>query len=180
MASKTTLAFSGSSASSACWLVRMITLTSECFSRICLVALMPSSRGMSMSIRTTSGNSSSTRSIASMPSAASPITGRSCVSCEDAGWHGAHPQLARTEEAIHPRTLQVRRCRLRAGGAHRMLGPRWPRTPMGGVRRRLGSGGRSWSTVSATVRSTGATTCTPWWLIVLAGGPAPVAPGSAG
>jgi hypothetical protein len=63
---------------------------------------------------------------------------------------------------LHPQPRRSERRQRPAGGAHRMLGPRWGRErPWEGVRRRLGSGCRSWSTVRATLRLTGSTTCTP-------------------
>ena len=57
------------------------------------------------------------------------------MSCEDAGWHGAHPQLAHTEEArgsnpltSTPETSRSERRQRRAGGAHCMLRPHHGRT----------------------------------------------------
>src|SRR5215217_3539350 len=76
--------------------------------------------------------------------------------------------ISRTEEVrgSNPLTSTPKRCRserrrLRAGGSHRIPGPRWGRErPWEGLRRRLGSGYRSWSTIRATLRLTGSTTCT--------------------
>jgi hypothetical protein len=81
----------------------------------------------------------------------------------------------------HPHICRSERRQRRAGGARRMLGPRWGRgRPWKGLRRRLRSGGRSWSTVGATLRFPGLDDLHAWRLIVLARGPAPVARGSAG
>jgi hypothetical protein len=69
------------------------------------------------------------------------------------------PNLAgQSVASLKPAALTA--CWAALGAAHR---------PWKGVRRRLGSGCRSWSTVRATLRLTGSTTCTPGCSLSLLG-----------
>jgi hypothetical protein len=80
-----------------------------------------------------------------------------------------------------PPTSQVRASPASSGGARRMLGRAGAANrPWKSARRRLGSGGRSWSTRQSNPSLDWVNELHSWRLIVLARGPAPVARGSAG